>query len=246
MEALKVRPEENVRPEEQGLAESPVQHTAERCWRGFERGRWQRAIDVRDFIVRNRHALRRRRILPRRAVGAHPGGLGEAAALLPGRAAQGRARRRRRDALHPAGPRAGLDRPRQRGHRRPADRPAVPPRHLPGRRPAHGRSRAEGRGLRRRPGRARGLHTLPQDAQRRRLRRLHAGDHALPQVRHHHRPARRLWPRPHHRRLPPRRALRHRPADRGQARGAGADRRHVADRRHHPHAARSWPSRCAR
>ena len=53
MEALKVRPEENVRPEEQGLAESPVQHTAERCWRGFEGGHWQRAIDVRDFIVRN-------------------------------------------------------------------------------------------------------------------------------------------------------------------------------------------------
>lgn len=24
-----------------------------RCWRGFEGGRWQRAIDVRDFIVRN-------------------------------------------------------------------------------------------------------------------------------------------------------------------------------------------------
>ncbi|MXP66060.1 formate C-acetyltransferase [Roseomonas sp. M0104] len=24
-----------------------------RCWRGFEQGRWQRAIDVRDFILRN-------------------------------------------------------------------------------------------------------------------------------------------------------------------------------------------------
>ena len=72
MEALKVRPEENVRPEEQGLAESPVQHTAERCWRGFEGGHWQRAIDVRDFIVRNRHALRGRRILPRRAISRAP------------------------------------------------------------------------------------------------------------------------------------------------------------------------------
>ena len=37
------------------------------------------------------------------------------------------------------------------------------------------------------------------------------------QVRHHHRPARCLRPRPHHRRLPARRAVRHGPAARGQA-----------------------------
>ncbi len=37
-------------------------------------------------------------------------------------------------------------------------------------------------------------------------------------VAHHHRPARRLRPRPDHRRLPAGRALRRRPADRGQAR----------------------------
>src|SRR4051812_27842438 len=24
-----------------------------RCWRGFEEGRWQQAIDVRDFVIRN-------------------------------------------------------------------------------------------------------------------------------------------------------------------------------------------------
>ena len=30
-----------------------MQHSAEQCWRGFEGGHWQRAIDVRDFIVRN-------------------------------------------------------------------------------------------------------------------------------------------------------------------------------------------------
>ena len=73
-----------------------------------------------------------------------------------------------------------------------------------------------------------------KSAQRRRVRRLYAGDHEVPQVRHHHRPARCLRPRPHHRRLPPRRALRHGPADRGQAGRAGPGRRHVADRRHHP------------
>ena len=83
-------------------------------------------------------------------------------------------------------------------------------------------------------------------AQRRRVRRLHAGNHAVPEVRHHHRPSGCLWPRPHHRRLPPRRALRRRSPARGQARGARADRRHVADRRSDPACARSWPSRFAR
>ena len=53
--------------------------------------------------------------------------------------------------------------------------------------------------------------------QRRRVRRLYARNHEVPQVRHHHRPSGRLWPRPHHRRLPPRRALRRRAPARGQA-----------------------------
>jgi formate C-acetyltransferase len=43
-----------------------------------------------------------------------------------------------------------------------------------------------------------------------------------------------LWPRPHHRRLPAGRALRRCAADRGQAGGASAGRRHVADGRDHP------------
>ena len=59
---------------------------------------------------------------------------------------------------------------------------------------------------------------------------------ALPQVRHHHRLAGRLWPRPHHRRLPARRALWRRPSARGQAGRAPAGRRHVADGRDHPRA----------
>ena len=105
---------------------------------------------------------------------------------------------------------------------------------------------AEGGGLRSRSAGARGVHQIPQDPQRRRVRRLHAGNHALPQVRHHHRSARRLRPRPHHRRLSSRRALRRRAPDRGQAGRARADRRHVADRRDHPACARNWPSRSAR
>ena len=47
---------------------------------------------------------------------------------------------------------------------------------------------------------------------------LHAGHPRLPQFAHHHRPARRLRPRAHHRRLPARRALRRGPADRGTRR----------------------------
>ena len=58
---------------------------------------------------------------------------------------EGRARRRREDALDPAGAQGRLYRPRQRGDRRPADRPAVQARDLPVRRPAHGRGRPEGR-----------------------------------------------------------------------------------------------------
>src|SRR5690349_1925507 len=33
-----------------GLAEDS---SSKRCWRGFEGRRWQRSLDVRDFIVRN-------------------------------------------------------------------------------------------------------------------------------------------------------------------------------------------------
>ena len=68
----------------------------------------------------------------------------------------------------------------------------------------------------------------------------------MPQVRHHYRAARRLRPRPHHRRLPPRRALRRGPSDRGQAGRARTARRHVADRRSDPQAARNWQTSCAR
>ena len=47
-------------------------------------------------------------------------------------------------------------------------------------------------------------------------------------------PSRRLRPRPDHRRLPPRGALRRRPADRAQEGGEGRARRRVVHRRDHP------------
>ena len=87
---------------------------------------------------------------------------------------------------------------------------------------------------------------LPQDPQRRCLRRLHAGDPRRPQGRDHHRPAGRLRPRPDHRRLPAGRAVRRRPADRGQAGRA----RRLDDRLSAPTTssatARNWPSRSGR
>ena len=37
----------------QDQALPPVEERQSRAWRSFNPGRWQKAIDVRDFIVRN-------------------------------------------------------------------------------------------------------------------------------------------------------------------------------------------------
>ncbi len=67
-----------------------------------------------------------------------------------------------------------------------------------------------------------------------RVRRLHGGRAAMPQLAHPHGTARRLRPRPDHRRLSPRRALRRDPAHRAQAAGEERPRRRHVDRRDHP------------
>ena len=59
-------------------------------------------------------------------------------------------------------------------------------------------------------------------------------------------PARRLRPRPHHRRLPPRRAVRRERADRGEARGARRARHPTGRPRTSSGPARRTPSRSAR
>ena len=100
--------------------------------------------------------------------------------------------------------------------------------------------------LRARPGGRRDLHQISQDPQRRRVRRLYRGRPPLPQLAHPDRPARRLWPRPDHRRLSPRRALRRRPADRAQEGGESRARRRMVDRRDHPRPRGAEPSRSAR
>ena len=83
------------------------------------------------------------------------------------------------------------------------------------------RDGAEDLRLRARSARRRSLHQVPEDPQRRRLRRLHRRRPALPQLAHPHGAARRLRPRPDHRRLPPRGALRRRQAHRAEAAGEG-------------------------
>ena len=218
----------------------------QRGWRSFKPGDWCTTIDVRDFIVSNVTPYPGDEKFLAGPSQAHQGGVGQAPALFPGGAEEGRARRRREDASTLLAHKAGyIDRDNEVIVGLQTDA-AVQARHLSVRRPAHGRGRPEGGRLRGRSAGPRGFHEIPQDPQRRRVRRLHAGNHEVPQVRHHHRPSRRLRPRPHHRRLPARRALRRRPPDRGQAGGARADRRHVADRRGDPRSARNWPSRSAR
>ena len=84
------------------------------------------------------------------------------------------------------------------------------------------------------PRHRRDLHQVPQDAQRRRLRRLHAGHQECAVVWHCDRPAGCIRPRPDHRRLSPGRALRRRlPHHRQAAREAGTGRPSF-DRGHDP------------
>ena len=106
--------------------------------------------------------------------------------------------------------------------------------------------RAQDLRLRARSARRRGVHQVPQDPQRGGVRRLHGRRPALPQLAHPDRPARRLRPRPDHRRLPARRALRRRRA----SSSASRRRRTRSTPRCRPTRssaiARSCPSRSAR
>ena len=135
---------------------------------------------------------------------------------VPGRAGTRRLRRRPHYPVdHHVAP-ARLHRPAERADRRTADRRAAQARHHAQRRLADGRGRAAHLRL---PARSDGegdLHQVPQDAQPGRVRRLPAERPRRPALARHHRPAGRLRPRPDHRRLPPRRPVRGRRADRRQ------------------------------
>ena len=69
---------------------------------------------------------------------------------------------------------------------------------------------------------------------------------ALPELARAHRPAGRLRPRPHHRRLPARGALRRGPADRAEEAGEAGARSRAVDRGRSSATARNCPSRSGR
>ena len=178
-------------------------------------------------------ALRRRRDVPRAGHDAHDGDLETADRALPRGAAEGRARRLPDPSSITAHAPGYIDRDNEIIVGLQTDAPlkrAIMP---------NGGFRMVANALKTYgyepdPHVVEAFTQVPQDPQRRGLRRLHGRRAALPQLAHPHGPARRLRPRPDHRRLPPRRALRRRPADRAQAAGEGQPRRRAVDRRDHP------------
>ena len=189
------------------------------AWTGFKPGRWQRHIDTRDFIQQQLPSLRGRRILPHRPDRPDKDTVGEGLRHLQRGA--GQAGSAEVDTQIPAGilsHKPGYIDKDLRADRRPADRRALQAGDHARRRLAHGRGQPEGLRLRGRPQWSRSSPSTARPTTRAcstptppemRAARSHA---------HHHRPAGRLRPRPHHRRLPPGGALRRGPADRGKQR----------------------------
>ena len=144
------------------------------AWRGFAPGIWQSRVNVRDFIQRN--------YTPYEGDGAFLQGATERTKgmwktlqpLLAQGAREGHPRRVAGALRHPRA-RARLHRQGPRDHRRPADRRAAQARDHAVRRLARGRGEPRVLRLQAGPGARRDLHQVPQDAQRRRVRRLHAG-----------------------------------------------------------------------
>ncbi len=204
------------------------------AWKGFRTGLWQKEINVRDFIQQNYTPYDGDEQFLAPATPRTLAGLGHAQGAVRRGAQEGRARRVADPELdHRARARAisttrtrssSACRPRRRCKR------AIMPNG--GLRMVVNALKAFG--YEPDPQRRRDVQQVPQDAQRGGVRRLHRGHPALPQLAHPDRSARRLRPRPHHRRLPPRRALRRRSADRAQAGGEGAPGRRALDGRHHP------------
>ena len=184
---------------------------------GFKPGLWQKEINVRDFIQQNYDPYDGDRVVPRPRDRPHEADPGAAERVVRRGAQEGRARRLP-DSQFDHGSRPRLHRQGERDHRRPADRRAAQASDHAQWRLPDGPHFAQDLRLRARPACRRDLHQVPQDSQRRRLRRLHRRRAGLSQFAHPHRAARRLRPRADHRRLPPRAALRRRAVDRTQGR----------------------------
>ena len=191
--------------------------------------------DQRDELRTDKHhPLSGRRFVPRRAHRAYQTHLES----LPRGPRRGASEQRhpfagQQDRLDHHLAQGRLHRPRAGTDRGPADRRVAQARHQTFRRHQRRLARLQGE----RDGRGREgeghLHPLPQDAQRRRVRRLHRRDPLVPFAGLPDGPSGQLRPRPHHRRLPPSGALRNRPPDRGQAAGPPQPHR-PDDRGPHP------------
>ena len=204
------------------------------CWRDFKPGDWRNSIDVRDFIVRNVTPYAGDEIFlaapptaPRRS-----GPSCSPISRTSERRACSPSTRKRHRPCWRTRPAISIATTKSSSACRPTSRSSARFFRMAG--CAWSRAGLKAAGFEADPQVHEAFTKYRKIAQRRRVRRLYAGNHEMPQGRHHHRPARRLWPRPHHRRLSSRRALRRRSPARGQARRARADRRHVADRRDHP------------
>ncbi len=184
--------------------------------------------------ARQLHALRGRGGVPGRPDRPHHKVVGDADRVVRRRAPPRNPRRRLPHAVIDHRARPGVHRPGPGADRRVADRRTAQARDHADRRVAHGGSGARGLRLRAGPGGQGDLHPVPQDAQRRRVRRLHRRDSAGPACGDHHRAAGRLRARADHRRLPPGRALRGGPAGRGEAGRACRAGRGALDRGGHP------------
>ena len=202
------------------------------AWSGFR----TRPLAERDrrsrFHSAELRAVRRKRILSRSSHGPHAQDLEQAQRAVCRGAKEGRARRLP-DSQLDYRPRPRLHRSRARDHRRSADRCAAQARDHAERRVSVGGGRAQDVRVRARSAGRRSLHEVSQDAQRRRLRRLHGGSSPMPQLARADRATRRIRPGADHRRLPSRPPLRSDPAHRAQAAGEARSRWITVDRGHH-------------
>jgi len=152
----------------------PASEKWDLAWSGFAPGAWRNHVDVREFIQRNYTPYEGDGCLPSRGYRAHARYVADPATTARQGAREGHPRRIA-DSFRDRRARARLHRRGARDHRRPADRRAAQAGDHAVRRLACGRGESRILRVQARPSHRRDLHQVSQDAQRRRIRRLHAG-----------------------------------------------------------------------